>query len=229
MTNKISSEEKNLSDAYKVQRVTMVETQLIPRGITDPNVLEAMQKVPRHLFVPQKIQEHAYKDSALSIGEGQTISQPYIVGLMSAAGLIQPYDKVLEIGTGSGYAAAVLGEMAAEVYTVELLPSLAQRAADVLHQLGYNNVHVQVGDGYDGWAEKGPFDLILVTAARNEVPPPLLAQLAQGGRLIMPVGPSYHQELLRLTKEKESLRKEVLESVIFVPFRHEEIGGPEKN
>ncbi|MFB3906469.1 MAG: protein-L-isoaspartate(D-aspartate) O-methyltransferase, partial [Acidobacteriota bacterium] len=166
----------------------MVEAQLKARGIHNPRVLKAMGKVPRHEFIPLRLREYAYYDSPLPIGDGQTISQPYIVALMTELAAPQRDDRVLEIGTGSGYQAAILAELAGEVYTVEILPSLAERAQATLERLNYKNVHVRAGDGYQGWPERAPFAAILVTAAAERIPQPLLNQLAENGKLIIPVG-----------------------------------------
>ena len=169
-------------------RLAMVEQQIRERGVADSRVLEAMRMVPRERFVPPELATRAYADSPLAIGEGQTISQPYIVGYMTEALGVTRDHKVLEIGTGSGYQAAVLGELAREVYTIEIVPMLARRAADTLMSLQYKNVHVREGDGYAGWPQHAPFDRIMVTAAPESIPKPLLDQLAPGGRLVSPVG-----------------------------------------
>ncbi len=170
------------------------------RGIRDTKVLDAMAKIPRHLFVPPHLQDEAYADYPLSIGEGQTISQPYIVALMTEALELDSESNVLEIGTGSGYQAAILAEIAAKVYSVERLPILAERARETLRRLGYNNVKIKVGDGTLGWPEFCPYDGIIVTAASPSIPPPLIDQLKVGGRLVIPVGGAYSQELLRIAK-----------------------------
>jgi protein-L-isoaspartate(D-aspartate) O-methyltransferase len=169
-------------------RYAMVEQQIRQRGVSDPRVLEAMRKVPRDRFVPAALAPRAYADSPLLIGQGQTISQPYIVAYMTETLQVQPGHRVLEIGTGSGYQAAVLGELAREVYTIEIVPELAQRAAGVLKGLGYATVQVREGDGFAGWPERAPFDRIIVTAAPETIPKPLIEQLAVGGRLVTPVG-----------------------------------------
>ncbi len=170
------------------RRVEMVERQIQARGVVDPRVLDAMRTVPRERFVPPDLQGRAYEDNPLPIGQGQTISQPYIVAYMTEALDVSPDHTVLEIGTGSGYQAAVLGELAREVYTIEIVPELARRSAAVLAELGYTNVHVREGDGYLGWPEHAPFDRIMVTAAPTAIPQPLVDQLATGGRLIVPIG-----------------------------------------
>jgi protein-L-isoaspartate(D-aspartate) O-methyltransferase len=207
------------TDQYKFQRENMVETQIAQRGIKDKLVLDAMRKVPRHLLVPEKIRPYAYDDMPLPIGEGQTISQPYIVALMTE--LIKPNKdmKVLEIGTGSGYQAAVLAEIVKEVYTIEIFESLGIRAQRDLKALGYDNIQVKVGDGYKGWPEEAPFEAIIVTAAPEEIPQPLIDQLAEGGRMIIPVGDEGKvQQLVLGEKIKGKFRTRFISSVRFVPF-----------
>lgn len=199
------------------RRRQMVETQIRARGVTDARVLAAMEKIPRHRFVRPDDVDYAYADSPVSIGLGQTISQPYIVAFMSEALALEPGDRVLEIGTGSGYQAAVLGELAREVYTIEILPELAQRASRVLEELGYGNVHVRAGDGYAGWPERAPFDAVIVTAAPDHVPQPLVDQLAIGGRLVVPVGRG-EQDLLIYTRTADGLREDGRLPVRFVPL-----------
>ncbi len=196
----------------------MVEEQLIRRGIVDERVLEAMRRVPRHLFVPEDLRHLAYRDSPLPIGEGQTISQPYIVALMTQALELKGSEKVLEIGTGSGYQAAILSLLAREVYTVERIPSLAERAERTLARLGYKNVRVKVGNGSLGWPEHAPYEGIIVTAATEQVPPPLREQLADGGRLVAPVGGRWSQTLIRLRRRGDQFIREHLTSVVFVPL-----------
>ena len=176
-------------DAYAEARKAMVTWQIEGRGVSDPAVLDAMRRLPRHLFVPDQYISAAYEDHPLPIGYGQTISQPYIVGLMSQALHVQPGQRVLEIGTGSGYQAAVLAEMGAEVYTVEIVPELAQQATQRLGDMGYKTVQVRQVDGYFGWQDHAPYDAIIVTAAPDHMPQPLAAQLREGGRLIVPIGP----------------------------------------
>ena len=201
------------------ERKAMVADQIEARGVEDVRVLEAMRTVPRHLFVPEDVIEQAYADRALPIGYGQTISQPYIVGLMSASLDIQPGDRVLEIGTGSGYQAAVLAEMGAEVYTVEIVPELAEQAAARLKKLGYGQVKVLNDDGYFGWAEYAPYDAIIVTAAPDHLPQPLIGQLKDGGRLVIPIGPVGSIQTLWLFEKKgEELVSTNLGDVVFVPF-----------
>lgn len=199
----------------------MVDSQIEGRGISDPATLAAMRKVPRWEFVPGDVKSRAFEDNPLAIGEGQTISQPYIVAHMTEALKLEPGDKVLEVGTGSGYQAAILAVIAADVYTVEIIPSLAEGARATLARLGYDNVHVRVGDGYRGWPEEAPFDAIIVTCAPDHVPQPLRDQLADGGRLVLPLGGRYPQMLKRITKRGESFQEEDLEPVLFVPMTGE--------
>jgi protein-L-isoaspartate(D-aspartate) O-methyltransferase len=205
---------------FETLRRLMVEHQLERRGIADPLVLEAMRKVPREAFVPPELADEAYADGPLPIGEGQTISQPYIVALMAEALELRGADRVLEIGAGSGYAAAVLAEIAAELYTVERHARLAEEAAARLTRLGYDNVHVRVGDGSLGWPEHAPFDAIVVAAGAPEVPEALKEQLAVGGRLVIPVGQGRTlQDLLRLRRLSETeYQREELGGVRFVPL-----------
>ena len=179
---------KKYEDPYEKVRSDMVRTQIERRGVRDSRVLEAMRTVPRHKFVPEKMAAESYEDHPLPIGKGQTISQPYIVALMTDLLNLKPTNKVLEIGTGSGYQAAVLGQLVDQVYTIEIIEKLADKASAVLKELGYDNIHVRVGDGYYGWEEEAPFDAIILTAAPDEVPAPLLEQLAEGGRLVVPEG-----------------------------------------
>lgn len=208
---------------YAAEREQMVAQQIANRGIKDQQVLAAMRKVPRHEFVPDSEKRHAYRDTPLPIGEDQTISQPYIVALMTE--LVQPdaADRVLEIGTGSGYQAAVLAEIVEHVYTIEIEPSLAQRAAEVLLRLGYGNVTVRAGDGYLGWAEHAPFDIIVVTAAPDHIPQPLIEQLKPGGRMVAPVGPVFSTQQLRVFEKSadgQMISKNVT-AVRFVPLRRQ--------
>ena len=192
------------------------------QGITDARVLRAMRKVPREAFVPADLRARAYEDNPLPIGEGQTISQPYIVAFMSELAALDGHERVLEIGTGSGYQAAILGELAREVYTIEIVEPLARRAEATLRRLGYQNVHVRAGDGYRGWPDKAPFDVILLTAAPPAVPKPLLDQLALEGRLIAPVDvPSGEQELVLITRTAKGLERRSVLPVRFVPMTGE--------
>lgn len=204
---------------FREQREHMVRTQIEARGVRDPRVLEAMRRVPRHRFVPEALEAAAYRDGPLSIGAGQTISQPYIVAFMSEAAEVGPDDRVLEIGTGSGYQAAVLAELAGEVYSVEVVKSLHARAEAVLESLGYRNVSLRLGDGYAGWPEAAPFDAIVVTAAPEVVPKALVDQLARGGRMVIPVGRG-DQQLRVLRKLPGGLREETAMAVRFVPMVH---------
>jgi protein-L-isoaspartate(D-aspartate) O-methyltransferase len=198
----------------------MVEDQIRARGVEDPLVLRAMRQVPRHLFVPPELAQVAYTDGALPIGLGQTISQPYIVALMTELAELRGGETVLEIGTGSGYQAAILSGIADTVYTIEIVGPLAASAAARLDSLGYANVVVRVGDGYQGWAEHAPFDAVVVTAAPDHVPKPLVAQLAVGGRLVIPVGDTY-QELLQITKTEDGVEERRIIPVRFVPMTGE--------
>ncbi len=201
-------------------RKEMVEKQIIARGIRDKRVIQAMLKVKRHLFVPLPYRELAYTDQPVPIGEGQTISQPYIVALMTELLKLSGKEKVLEIGTGSGYQAAILAELAKEVYTIEISSQLAERARKTLEKLGYTNIKVKCGDGYKGWREYAPFDAIIVTCAPDHIPSPLLEQLKEGGRMVIPVGEEY-QELLLIRKVKGEIIKKSILPVRFVPMRGE--------
>ncbi len=203
-------------DIYARARKTMVETQLIPRGVRDERVLAAMLKVPRHLFVDEALRPQAYSDYPLPIGEGQTISQPFMVAFMTEALKLTGTERVLEIGTGSGYQTAILAELSERVYSVERIPSIADRARKVLDRLGYSNIVIKIGDGTLGWEEEAPFDAILVTAGAPDVPPPYIEQLAEGGRLVIPVGGEFVQELVRITKRKGRLVRENLGGCRFV-------------
>jgi len=186
--------------------------------IRDPRVLEAMRMTPRHEFVPSSIRRYAYIDQPLEIGFNQTISQPYIVALMTELLRPRPEDRVLEIGTGSGYQAAVLSALVKEVYTIEIVEPLAKRADETLRRLGYENVHVMAGDGYRGWPDKAPFDGVIVTAAPERIPQPLVEQLKKGGRMVIPVGTRFNQELLVLRKVDKGLDRETVIPVRFVPM-----------
>jgi protein-L-isoaspartate(D-aspartate) O-methyltransferase len=206
-------------DEYREARQAMVTLQLQARGISDARVLAAMAGVPRHRFVAPDLAPLAYGDHPLPIGEGQTISQPYIVALMTEWAEMKPGNKVLEVGTGSGYQAAVLSEITDRVFTIELLPNLAREAAARLQELGYTRVRVRSGDGYQGWPEEAPFDAILVTAAAPRVPPALAEQLKEGGRLVIPLGePGRAQDLVRLRKVQGKLKEEERLPVRFVPL-----------
>lgn len=215
---------------FQSQRQAMVTGQLLPRGVSDSRVLQAMSEVPREEFVPQDLRERAYEDGALSIGLGQTISQPYVVAFMAEVALLQPDDKVLEIGTGSGYAAAVLARLCHEVHSVERIAELAHQAHERLQRLGFTNVYTHVFDGTAGLASQAPFQAILVPAAAKEVPQPLIDQLAEGGRLVIPIGggSSGGQRMMRYTLRDRTLNCDDLGAFTFVPligehgFREEE-------
>ena len=200
----------------------MVDTQIRRRGVTDQDVLAAMEKVPRHEFVPEQYQSQAYADHPLPIGYGQTISQPYIVALMTELLELKNTDRVLEVGTGSGYQAAILGNIVTEVYTVEIIEELARQAAERLERLGYENVHALHADGYYGWAEHAPYDAIIVTAAPDHIPQPLVQQLANGAQLVIPVGPpGGYQTLWQITREGTQVKKRNVTGVLFVPLTGE--------
>jgi protein-L-isoaspartate(D-aspartate) O-methyltransferase len=197
----------------------MVHTQLKARDIYQKATLDAMLKVPRHIFVPDNVKPYAYTDGPLSIGEGQTISQPYIVAFMTQALKLKKDSRVLEVGTGSGYQAAVLGEIVDTVFTIEIVEPLGKRALKTLQKLGYSNVVVRIGDGYHGWEEKAPFDAIMVTAGAEKVPEPLLQQLKDGGKMIIPVGPHRGiRQLVLLEKRGDKIKRRNLMAVRFVPF-----------
>jgi protein-L-isoaspartate(D-aspartate) O-methyltransferase len=204
-------------DSFALARDMMVDQQIRAREITAPAVLNAMRKVPRHRFVPAEVRHLAYDDHPLPIGSGQTISQPYIVAYMTEAAEISPSDKVLEIGTGSGYQAAILGEVAREVYTIEIIPELAESARNTLAELGYTNVHTKAGNGYLGWPEHAPFDAILVTAAPDQVPQALVDQLALGGIMVVPVG-EIVQNMMIIEKTRNGVVERRTIPVRFVPM-----------
>ncbi|HEX2164984.1 MAG TPA: protein-L-isoaspartate(D-aspartate) O-methyltransferase [Thermoanaerobaculia bacterium] len=201
-------------------RRRMVDLQIAARGVEDPRVLAALGEVPRHLFVPPELAGRAYADEPLPIGHEQTISQPYVVALMSELAELSPGERVLEIGTGSGYHAAVLARLAERVYTIEIVPQLADRARRTLAAIGADNVRVRTGDGYHGWPEAAPFDAVVLTAAPPEVPRPLLDQLAVGGRLVAPVGEAM-QQLTVITRTPDGFRRELVAPVRFVPMTGE--------
>ncbi len=201
---------------FKKARERMVETQIAGRGIQDERVLEAMRKVPRHMFVDEALREQAYNDHPLPIAEKQTISQPYVVALMTESLELTGREKVLEIGTGSGYQSAVLAELADRVFSIERYPDLAYRANSVLQKLGYKNVIVRVGDGSLGWPDDSPFDGVVVTAGAPKIPQPLVDQLAMGGRLVVPVGDRFGQDLILVRRMAEGIRKTSLGGVRFV-------------
>jgi protein-L-isoaspartate(D-aspartate) O-methyltransferase len=214
--------ESNPKGDFKAMREKMVETQIKARGVKDPRVLSAMLKVERHRFVPEEHLPSAYFDQPLPIGEGQTISQPYIVALMTELLELKGDEKVLEIGTGSGYQAAILGELAKEVYTIEIIESLASMAKKRLSELGYQNIKVKAGDGYLGWPEAGPFDAIIITAAPDHIPKPLIEQLKEGGRMVVPVG-TYTQELKKIIKRSGKIEAADIIPVVFVPMTGERV------
>lgn len=206
-------------DPFKKKREELVLQTIEKRGVKDKAVLKSMKTVKRHLFVPENNVSNAYDDRPLPIGYGQTISQPFIVAYMTEVINPKPEYKVLEIGTGSGYQAAVLAEIVKEVYTIEIIPELGNAAAARLKKLGYHNVNVKVGDGYFGWAEHGPYDAILVTAAAEFVPPPLLEQLNEGGKIVIPIGsPFMNQMLMLIEKKGKKITTKSLMPVVFVPF-----------
>jgi protein-L-isoaspartate(D-aspartate) O-methyltransferase len=219
-----SAESRRASDTErsKAQRQSMVKEQIAGRGINDRRVLDAMSKIPRHRFVEESLRDEAYEDHPLPIGDGQTISQPYVVALMTEALRLKASDRVLEIGTGSGYQAAVLAEIVNEVYTVEIRESLKERAEKLLDELGYKNIKTKYADGYFGWEEYAPFDAVIITASANHIPPPLMKQLKEGGRLIIPLGSTlYYQTLTLVTKKKKGPEIEQMGGVAFVPMTGE--------
>jgi protein-L-isoaspartate(D-aspartate) O-methyltransferase len=207
-------------DTFEEARERMVRVQIIDRDVKDAAVLKAMRKVPRHLFVPKEYESEAYDDNPLPIGYGQTISQPYIVAYMTEVAKPDYSKTALEIGTGSGYQAAVLAEVVGRVYSIEIIPELAKESAERLRKLGYRNITVKYGDGYKGWKEYSPFDIVIVTAAAEQIPEPLVDQLADNGRLVIPIGaPAEIQELILLEKKKGKIEKSRLTFVRFVPFK----------
>ena len=206
-------------EALKKKRELLVDQTIAKRGVKDKAVLDAMKKVPRHLFVPEGSISRAYDDRPLGIGYGQTISQPYIVAYMTEVIQPKPDHKVLEVGTGSGYQAAVLAEIVKEVYTIEIIPELGNASTATLKRVGYHNVNVKVSDGYFGWPEQAPFDAIVVTAAAEFVPPPLIEQLKEGGKMIIPIGSPYMNQTLMLVEKKgKKITTKSLLPVVFVPF-----------
>ena len=220
LAGSLSAARADDADKFVKKRLQMVDNQIRDRGINDPEILRAMSAVPRHLFVPDYLGRQAYADGPLPIGHGQTISQPYIVAYMTEILHIKPQHRVLEIGTGSGYQAAVLAELTDRVYTMEIIPALAEAAGRRLKETGYRNVSVRQGDGYHGWSEAAPFDAIMVTAAAEFIPPPLLKQLKEGGRMIIPVGsPFYVQHLMLVEKKQGKITTRSMMPVRFVPFR----------
>jgi protein-L-isoaspartate(D-aspartate) O-methyltransferase len=211
-----------LADSFEKKRQGMVQRDIKGRGISDARVLAAMMKVERHLFVDGSQARQAYEDHPLPIGEGQTISQPYIVAAMTEAASLKGGERVLEIGTGSGYQAAILAEIAKDVFTIEIREGLAEKASERLAGLGYKNIHAKHGDGYFGWAEHSPFDVVMITAAASHIPQPLLDQLKEGGRLVMPLGSTFaYQRFTVVTKEKGKYTRKELGRVVFVPMTGE--------
>ncbi len=209
-------------ESWEKARIQMVEEQIVAYGISDPLVLEALRTVPRHEFVPEEMKELAYADTPLPIGYGQTISQPFIVALMTEKAKVKPQDKVLEVGTGSGYQAAVLSAMGCTVYTVEIIQKLVLLAEATLKRLGYQHITVKWGDGYFGWQEASPFDAIIVTCSVDHIPPPLIEQLKEGGTMVIPVGPPWSiQSLWVIEKTLQGLQVEDLGAVRFVPLTRE--------
>lgn len=206
-----------INDSYRAKREEMVDSQIAARGIENPGVLEAMRTVPRELFVKGEYSDNAYSDAPLPIGGGQTISQPYIVAYMTERLEVKSDDRVLEIGTGSGYQTAILAHLAEHVYTVEIVPELARRAREKLEKAGYKNISYRIGDGFLGWEEEAPFDAVMITAAPVKIPEKIIEQIGQGGRLIAPVG-TFSQKLYRITRKPGDLVEEKLIGVRFVPM-----------
>jgi protein-L-isoaspartate(D-aspartate) O-methyltransferase len=217
LTPALDGELSAQTDPYLQQRLQMVEQQIQRRGVSRPSVVDAMKEVPRHLFVPESQRDNAYTDGPQPIGDGQTISQPYIVALMTELLELNGDERVLEIGTGSGYQAAVLSRLTREVYTIEIRRKLAEKARRILDGLGYENIHYRIGDGYAGWPEEAPFDAVIVTAAPEEVPQTLIDQLKIGGRMVVPVG-RYFQDLQVITRTEDGIRTEDAGGVRFVPM-----------
>jgi protein-L-isoaspartate(D-aspartate) O-methyltransferase len=209
------------ADTYEAARNKMVDDTIVSRGIKDARVIAAMRKVKRHDLVPPELRPRAYEDTPLPIGYDQTISQPYIVAAMTEAAQLQPGEKVLEIGTGSGYQAAVLAELGVDVYSIEIVEPLATRTHQLLARMGYAKLNLRIGDGYKGWPEAAPFDAIVVTAAPEKIPQPLIDQLAVGGRLVIPVGAAGDQDLRVITRSKDGTTSETLFPVRFVPMTGE--------
>ncbi len=212
--------EENQNDRFEQMRHKMVEYQIKARGIQDARVLEVLRKIPRHLFVPENLKDQAYNDEPLPIGSGQTISQPYIVAYMTEQLQLEGTERVLEIGTGSGYQAAVLAELVQRVYSIEIIPELSYQAQKVLDILGYTNIEFKIGNGYFGWPDAAPFDAIIVTAAPEKIPQTLIDQLKIGGRMIIPVG-DFFQNLYLVEKKEDGIKKENKLPVRFVPLQNE--------
>ncbi len=208
-----------LEEDKKLLRLKMIETQLIPRGINDKNVLKAMKKIPRDIFVPKEYKDKAYEDHPLPIGTGQTISQPYIVALMTQVLELTGKEKVLEIGTGSGYQTAILAELSYRIYTVERVKALSEKAQEVLKSLNYENIYFKIGDGTEGWEEYSPYDRIIVTAAANLVPQPLIEQLSSdNGKMVIPIGERFSQVLTLITKKQNKVEEKGICDCVFVPL-----------
>jgi protein-L-isoaspartate(D-aspartate) O-methyltransferase len=213
--------EKTSAREFAGERERMVRQQVEMRGVTEERLLTAMRKVPREQFVPETMRDRSYSDGPLPIGYGQTISQPFVVAFMTEKLRLRPTDRVLEIGTGSGYQAAILAELAAEIYTIEIVEPLGKKAAQTLQRLGYKNVQVKIGDGYQGWPEHAPFDAVIVTCAPDHVPRPLVEQTKEGGRIVIPVGPAGDQTLYLLEKKNGQLEQRAVLPVLFVPMTGE--------
>ncbi len=221
LTATACGQQPSVSPDFAAQRRQMVQQQLLTRGITDARVLAAMAKVPREEFVPAESRAASYEDGPLPIGYAQTISQPYVVAFMTEQLRPKPTDHVLEVGTGSGYQAAILAELASEVYSMEIVEALAKTAETILQRLGYKNVHLKTGDGYKGWPEMAPFDAIIVTCAPDKVPQPLVDQLKESGRMVIPVGDRFAQQLYLLEKSNGQLKQSATLPVRFVPMTGE--------
>lgn len=221
LTATACGQQPSVSPDFAAQRRQMVQQQLLTRGITDARVLAAMAKVPREEFVPAESRAASYEDGPLPIGYAQTISQPYVVAFMTEQLRPKPTDHVLEVGTGSGYQAAILAELASEVYSMEIVEALAKSAETILQRLGYKNVHLKTGDGYKGWPEMAPFDAIIVTCAPDKVPQPLVDQLKESGRMVIPVGDRFAQQLYLLEKSNGQLKQSATLPVRFVPMTGE--------
>jgi protein-L-isoaspartate(D-aspartate) O-methyltransferase len=212
------ADDKKNTDPTAPARAKMVQHHLIERGIKDPRVLQAFRVVPRHRFLPPENRRLAYDDESIPIGEGQTSTPPYDMAFMTEALELKPTDKVYEVGTGCGYQASILGQLAQDVYSVEIHKPLAERAAQVIKELGYTNVHTRIGDGYEGWPEAAPFDAIIVTCAPTKVPPPLVEQLKEGGRLVIPIGSRFDQVVHLMIKQDGKLIDKPLRPTLFVPM-----------
>lgn len=206
------------TDPTAPARAKLVQRHLVERGIKDPRVLEAFRTVPRHLFLPEKVRRHAYDDESIPIGEGQTSTPPFDMAFMTEALQLKPTDKVYEVGTGSGYQASILGQLCKDVYSVEIHAPLGKKAAEVIKDLGYSNVHTRVGDGYEGWPTAAPFDAIIVTCAPTKVPLPLVEQLKEGGRLVIPIGGRFNQVVHLMVKKDGKLIDKELRPTLFVPM-----------